>query len=339
MLPTLSQIRQWDTSRLEVAAQRWISTASVWENAFQAVYRSAQAPGGTTWQGAAADSAVARAQADRAKVSQAIDTLNHAATVARTGQAEIAGAQQRAMDAVAKARATGFTVADDLTVSDTRENYTSRADYTARMNQARTLAHGIWTSAGALSDTDKSVANRLTPMSAGLHGLNFREGPLPQRPPFPLDPAPPPKVPEQEYIPKTWGACALRGADPNKQVATFYQGRLQDPKFRWYVIDEGETAVLKCGDDKHGLIHIMNDHGREWEQVGGLFGSWRLTADYAIAAALAYPQSVTYQPERETFLVTRDIYIDGQPGPPIWRVEVAVNLNGEIITAYPRLIK
>ena len=146
-------------------------------------------------------------------------------------------------------------------------------------------------------------------------------------------------MPENKYIPKTWGACALRGADPNKVVAPFYQGRLWDPRFGYYEIDEGDTSVLKCGDNDHGLIHIMNKHGREWEQVGGPFGSWRLTADYAIAAALAYPQSVTYQPERETFLVTRDIYIDGQTGPPIWRIEVAVNLNGEIITAYPRLIK
>ena len=339
MLPTLSQIKQWSIGHLEAAAQGWTSTASLWENAFQTVYRTAQAPGGTTWQGTAADNAIARAHADRAKVFHAVDTLTHAADVARTGAAEIAGAQQRTMDAIARAQAAGFTVADDLTVSDTRETYGSRAEYTARMSQARKLAQGIWTSAAGLSATEKSVANRLTPMSAGLRGLNFREGPLPQRPPFPLEPAPPPKVPEHEYIPKTWGACALRGADPNKVVATFYQGGLLDPRYRYYEIDEGEATVLKCGDNDHGLIHIMNKHGREWSLVSGPWGSWRNTADYAIAAALAYPETVTYQPERETFLVTRNIYIEGQTGPPVWRVEVAVNLNGEIVTAYPALIK
>jgi hypothetical protein len=182
--------------------------------------------------------------------------------LSRTGQAEIAGAHQRVMAAVARAQAAGFSVADDLTVSDTRETCASRTEYTARMSQARTLAHGIWTSAGALTATDKSVANRMRPMSAGFHGLNFREGPLPQRPPFPLEPTPPPKVPESEYIPKTWGACALRGADPNKLVATFYQGHLQDPAFKWYEIDEGEATVLRCGDDKHGLLHIMDDTAR-----------------------------------------------------------------------------
>lgn len=339
MLPTLSQIQTWDTAHLETATQRWTSTATVWENAVQTMYRSAQTPGGTSWQGKAADSAVARALSDRSKVLRVVDTLIHAANVARMGSSEIAGARQRAMNAVARAHAAGFTVADDLTVSDTRETYQSRAEYTARMSQARSLAHGIWTSAAGLSATDKSVAGRLSPMSAGLHGLTFRQGPLPQLPPFPLDPVPPPKVPEDEYIPKTWGACALRSADPNKEVAKFYQGHLQDPSYKWYEINEGETSVLKCGDNDHGLIHIMNKHGREWEGVGGPFGSWRLTADYAIAAALAYPQSVTYQPERETFLVTRDIYLDGQTGPPIWRVEVVVNLNGEIVTAYPRPIK
>ena len=162
MLPTLTQIHRWDTAHLTEAASNWSNAASTWERAFTNVHQAAQAPGGTSWEGAAAAAALTRTGSDRLKVQQAVDNLRHAADVARTGASEIAGARQRTMNAIAAARDAGFTVSEDLNVTHIRA-YSSSGEQIARQNQARILAQGIWSSAMGLAETDRSVAGRLAP--------------------------------------------------------------------------------------------------------------------------------------------------------------------------------
>lgn len=251
MLPTLSQIHGWDTTHLTEAADNWSSAASTWERAFTNVHQAVAATGGTSWEGAAATAALMRTDSDRLKVLQAANNLHYVAEVARTGATEIAGAQQRTLNAIAAARNAGFTVSEDLTVTDIR-THSSPAEHVARLKQARTLAHGIWSSAMGLADTDRSVAGRLTPTAAGFQGLTFRERPLPQMPPRPLEPPPQP-VPFDEYIPKVWGACKARGADPNKEVRTFNRAALADG-YRY--LPAGDSKLL-CGNDKFGLKHMQ----------------------------------------------------------------------------------
>lgn len=240
------------------------------------------------------------------------------------------------MHAIQAARSAGFTVSEDLIVSDTG-TYRTTVEQLARQNQARTLAHGIWSSAMGLAVTDQSVAGRLAPTATGFQGLHFREGPLPQMPPPPLEPPPAP-VPFDGYIPEVWGACKARGADPNKEVRTFNRAALVDG---YRSLPAGDSKLL-CGNDKFGLKHMQKErHDRDWSIYAGLFGgNWRYAADYGISAALAYPETVTYKPDNDTFLVTRNIYLEARPGMPIWQVNVVVSASdGKIITAYPSPVK
>lgn len=69
-------------------------------------------------------------------------------------------------------------------------------------------------------------------------------------------------------------------------------------------------------------------------------GDWRYIADYGISAAFAYPETVTYNPDNDIFLVTRNMRFEAQPNMPIWQVNVVVSASdGKIITAYPSDVK
>ncbi len=186
------------------------------------------------------------------------------------------------------ARNAGFTVSDDLTVTDTRIQ-TTTAEHLARQSQAPKLAHGIWSSAMGLAETDRSVAGRLTPTAAGFQGLTFREG-----------------------------RAAADAAAP------------------------AGNSTLFCGNDKFGLKHMCKKgHDSKWsDYIGGLSaGNWRYGADYAISAALAYPETVTYRQDNDTFLVTRVMRTEDQ-GIPIWQANVVVSASdGRIVGAYPANVK
>ncbi|MDT7765872.1 MAG: hypothetical protein QOC63_5292, partial [Mycobacterium sp.] len=64
-IPTLSQIRSWDTQHLEAAADHWEARAQNWQDAFTAVYKQVPAPGGVPWEGRAADAALLHVGGDR----------------------------------------------------------------------------------------------------------------------------------------------------------------------------------------------------------------------------------------------------------------------------------
>jgi hypothetical protein len=73
-------------------------------------------------------------------------------------------------------------------------------------------------------------------------------------------------------------------------------------------------------------------------------GNSRNLADYAISAALAYPESVTYRQSNDTFAIERAIYpVNAQgeiTGPSTWKVHVVISASdGKIITAYPMSTK
>lgn len=86
------------------------------------------------------------------------------------------------------------------------------------------------------------------------------------------------------------GACALRSADPNKSVRTFNRAPLT-AGFRTL---PGGDSELYCGNDKYGFLHIANEHGEDWQRKGfpPFIGNWRYLADYAMSAALAYPENI-----------------------------------------------
>ena len=100
------------------AAQSWTSTATLWEDSFNSVHQGALRPGGTVWEGQAAEAAQGRAFTDLVKVRGLSDRLTEAAGIARRGADTLNYLKRDALDAVQQARAAGFTVGEDLSVSD-----------------------------------------------------------------------------------------------------------------------------------------------------------------------------------------------------------------------------
>jgi hypothetical protein len=222
------------------------------------VYREVALPGGEPWDGDAAEAALTRAHSDRTKVLAAVDSLTAGAAVARSGSTEINAARSRALTAVAAAQSAGFDVSEDLTVSDTMKVRFAPAR-AVRMQQARGFADSIKASVGELIELDRDVASRLRNTSAGFTGLTFHESPIIG--PLPAEP-PPPQVPMKDYTPKVWGACKLRGADPNKVVRTFNRAPLS-ADFRSL---PGGDSQLYCGNNDYGFLHISKKHGSDWDR-------------------------------------------------------------------------
>ena len=84
-VPRLAQILGWDTKHLNHAATDWANTAERWEETFTTVHRGTLAPGGTAWQGDAADTAQDRSFDDLVTVRGLSESLREAAAVARRG--------------------------------------------------------------------------------------------------------------------------------------------------------------------------------------------------------------------------------------------------------------
>lgn len=166
-VPTLSQIQSWSTEHLDTAAAHWTQTAETWEDAFTSIHREAPYPGGTLWEGEAAEAALLRIGSDRAVVVGAADSLQSAASAARYGAEEIAFARQLAFKAVAEAEAAGFPVGQDLSVSS--QTTGPPALQAGRQAQAQLLAAEIRARAGALVAVDTEVAGKISSAIAGVN--------------------------------------------------------------------------------------------------------------------------------------------------------------------------
>jgi hypothetical protein len=171
MLPTITAIENWDTANLTTAANHWILTAKTWERAFTEISERMPNPGGAPWEGIAASAAERRTYADRLKVIGVADELHSAAAVARKGANELASARQRALSAVADARAAGFTVSDDLSLScRVPVTATGSAVLLARM---QTFAADIRVKASALALLDQQVAGKLNNSALQVSKTSF----------------------------------------------------------------------------------------------------------------------------------------------------------------------
>jgi hypothetical protein len=176
-VPRLSEIQAWPTAHLEAANTSWTTTARTWDDSFSAVYEQTRYPGGTLWDGQTADAAAQQIGADRLKVLGAADNLHTTAAVARTGVGQLQTARQLAVAAVAEAQAAGFTVGEDLSVTDSVAGRPP-AVQAARMAQAQRLAATIHSRAAALVAADNDIAARITSATAGLKAVQFDENPI-----------------------------------------------------------------------------------------------------------------------------------------------------------------
>ncbi|WP_421876478.1 WXG100 family type VII secretion target [Mycolicibacterium wolinskyi] len=195
-LPSRSEIENWDTDDLTNAAASWRASATESENVFEQHRQNIASPGGTTWEGNAKDAALDRVTADVAVVRTQSGVLREAAAIAENGSQDIQAAQRKAQEAIAHAEADGFSVGEDLTVTDTRrvDVFTMAARHTATTEHAEDIR---W-NAEQLAATDALVGERLAAKAVELDGIRFDgEGDgstvqavsfntMPQSPQFPL---------------------------------------------------------------------------------------------------------------------------------------------------------
>lgn len=149
-LPTRSEIEELDTSELGYAATGWRTAATQSEDAFEQHRQNIASPGGTTWEG---------------------DALREADGIAEAGVNDISAAKREALDAITAAEDDGFTVGEDLSVTDTR-----RYDITTAVERNRAAtehAEDIRWFAERLVQATAFVDERLQSKAADLEGIRF----------------------------------------------------------------------------------------------------------------------------------------------------------------------
>lgn len=196
--PSLSQLLDWPTHHLTAAADHWKAVGERSYVLAQQIWRDAQS---IDWQGAGADALRIATHADMMTTSAATDQLQAAAEVARNGASDLYAARSRVRYVVEDARAAGFVVAEDLSVTD-RSRGGSAAQRVARQAQAQAVAGYIRQRAAQLVALDQQVAGKVTAAMAGIRDT-FSQDPTPRKPPskpkiqavdnhtFKQDPAPP----------------------------------------------------------------------------------------------------------------------------------------------------
>jgi hypothetical protein len=169
----LSEVQAWDVTHLETASKDWTATAEHWESSFTSIHRVSVSPGGTVWEGAAAEAAQERAFADLVKVRGLADVLHESSAIARRGAETLYSAKRSVLDAIEEASAAGYVVGEDLAVMPPRGGVAAQA-------QAQVYAADIQERAAQLVAHDEAIAAKITTSSAPLHSVTFGE---PQEPP------------------------------------------------------------------------------------------------------------------------------------------------------------
>lgn len=176
MPASLSRIQSWSIEHLIDAAAYWSRTADRWEDAFLTMRNQAHA---IIWNGAGGAALRQRTAADLSVVSGKADRLRRAAKMARDGASDISAARRRVLYGVEDAQNAGFTVEEDLSVTDPRS--TTAPGHAVRQAQARAFAADIRSRAERLEAADAKVAGDLTSTAGDVGDVGFA-GPSNHRP-------------------------------------------------------------------------------------------------------------------------------------------------------------
>ncbi|MGV0813722.1 hypothetical protein ABQF34_17305 [Mycolicibacterium boenickei] len=173
-LPTRSEVNNWTgaINDLSAAAEVYGSAASRIENASDAHLRQLSAPGGTDWDGDAADTAQQAAYSDRGVAYAAADLIRKMQKIANVGAGNIRQARDIALDAITEAERDDFRVDDDLSVTDTRR-YTAQQMSAYEMRKAAAEAHHSYIAMRVrnLVSEDTKVGAELSAGAAELEGM------------------------------------------------------------------------------------------------------------------------------------------------------------------------
>jgi hypothetical protein len=168
--------REWKHCGLREAARTWRAAATRWEKVF--AQQRDEAAHKVVWQGATADAWEGRTYGDWVKVVGKSGRLHEAAGIAELGADRFDGAQEHALNAVAQARADGFRVAEDLSVTDTRTSG-SRDERAARQVLAQEHAAYIRHCAAGLAAVDREISASLLAVTDGLGTVSFGDVAIP----------------------------------------------------------------------------------------------------------------------------------------------------------------
>lgn len=173
MIPSLSQVKNWDTAHLTEAATHWTKTAYVWNDVFTNYAQQVNNPGGMPWEGEAAEAAQQLAHTDRMTVIGLADQLHDASKIARTGAMQLAEHQRLVLRTVEAAQNDGFTVGEDFSVSD--HNVYNRAAAALRQAKAEGFAADLRAAVADLMAADQRIAAEITSATTGLGTDPFNE--------------------------------------------------------------------------------------------------------------------------------------------------------------------
>lgn len=176
--PGLSALLAWPSEHLTEAAEYW---KAVGERSYEVAHQVWRDAMSVDWYGEAADALRTATHADMQTTSAAVDQLQAAACVARSGASDLDAARSRVRYAVEDARTAGFEVGEDLSVTD-RMTDGSAAQRAARGVQAQAFAGDIRQRAAQLVGLDGQIAAKITSAVAGI-GNTFPEIPAPLAPP------------------------------------------------------------------------------------------------------------------------------------------------------------
>jgi hypothetical protein len=169
MIPTRSQVEAYTADHLVDAAEYWGQLADRWEDAHWQVRNQAHS---LDWEGSGGDALRARTVSDHAVASGKADQLREAATIARRGAGDVSAAQRRVMYAVQDAQNSGFSVGQDLSVTDTCSSK-SFAEQAERQAQAQAFAADIRSRAAELAGLDSQVGANITAAAGGVGTTTF----------------------------------------------------------------------------------------------------------------------------------------------------------------------
>jgi len=170
--PSLPLVQSATFTHLTDAADSWAKTAELWESAFTEVRDATLRPGGTDWEGAGAEAAQDRTDRDVVPVRAAASQLREAASIARHGAGQMEANQRAVLKAVDDARADGFRVGGDYTVTDT-QNGGTLGDRVARRTVALSHSHYIRHQLSMFARADADIASNIDAATRGLDKIWF----------------------------------------------------------------------------------------------------------------------------------------------------------------------
>jgi hypothetical protein len=172
--PSLPQVQSATFTHLTDAADSWAKSAELWESAFTEVREATLGPGGTDWEGAGAEAAQNRTDRDVVPVRAAASQLREAASIARHGAGQMEANQRAVLQAVDDARADGFWVGGDYTITDTQSGGTL-GDCVARRTVAGSHSHYIQHQLSMFAGADMDIASKIDAATRGLDKIRFTE--------------------------------------------------------------------------------------------------------------------------------------------------------------------